>query len=215
VDLATRKTNIARSYAVAYKKHVRWRVQVSTTKPPFSLLSASLIATSGILWFGFSTFNKEVLSATNFSTGVELVYLPAGIRLILVLIFGIWGAIGIAFANLFLVTMNIGHQSPEAIVINSVIAGFVPLLALRAVQRLLGVDHDLSSLRPIHLPLLALAVSVTTPVAFNIQFVALGVTQVSYLFENLSAMMLGDFLGCLVALAVLRVILEIIKSFRT
>ena len=187
---------------------------MSTTKPPFSLLSASLIATSGILWFGFSTFNKDVLSVTNFSTGVELVYLPAGIRLILVLIFGIWGAIGITFANLFPVTINIGHQSPEAIVINSAIAGFVPFLTVRAVQRLLGVDHDLSSLRPIHLPLLALAVSVVTPVAFNIQFVDLGVTQVSDLSENLSAMMLGDFLGCLVALAVLRAILAVIKPLR-
>lgn len=171
-----------------------------------------MIVTSGILWVCFSTFNKEALSATNFGPGIELVYLPAGIRLVLVLIFGVWGAIGIAISNLFLVHLNIGEQSALATVINSAIAGFVPFLSVRAVQRWLGIDNNLSSLKPIHLPILAIVVSITTPLAFTIQFISIGVTTYSDMAQSLSAMILGDFLGCLIALAILRAIIGLIKS---
>ena len=185
---------------------------MSTTKPSSNLLIALMIVSSGLLWVCFSTFNKEVFSATNFGTGIELVYLPAGFRLVIVLIFGVWGAIGIAISNLFLVHINIGEQSALATVTNSAIAGFVPFLSVRAVQRWLGIDHNLSSLKPIHLPIFALVVSITAPLAFTIQFVSIGVTTYSDMAQSLSAMILGDFLGCLVALAILRAIIALFKT---
>ena len=91
-----------------------------------------------------------------------------------------------------------------AIILNSLIAGFVPLIAARGAQRLLGIDSNLASLRPVHLPLLALAVSVATPLAFNAQFLILGAASVEQLWRNVPAMMLGDFLGCMVALVIVR-----------
>ena len=124
----------------------------------------------------------------------------AGVRLVIVLLFGVWGAIGIALGNPLLFLSEFGHRSLPELLIDSAIAGFVPLLAARACQRLLGIGASLENLRPVHLPVLALAVSVATPLAFNLMFLAYGLEPFVALPRNLSAMVLGDFLGCMLAL---------------
>lgn len=179
-----------------------------------SALPIGLTLLSAVLWLCFGVLNKSLLHFTTFSKGIELIYLPAGIRLGLVLIFGIWGTIGICLANPFLIAMNLGEQSIAFVIVNSLIAGFVPYLTLRAVQWLLRIDENLSSLKPMHLPFLAIAASVTAPLAFNSQFIATGLKQHETFLHNLTAMALGDFLGCLVVLIIMRVVIAIIKGVR-
>lgn len=179
------------------------------------VLTGSTIVVSGLLWLCFGVFNKEALSFTNFGAGIDIVYLPAGIRLLLVLVLGIWGAIGITLANPFLVAIHIGEQSITGTLINSIIAGFVPLVCARSVQYLLGIDHNLSSLKPIHLPLLALVVSLATPLAFNIQFVLLGLKPYSEFIQNFAAMSLRDFLGCLAILVSARSLIAVARRYQT
>ena len=58
--------------------------------------------------------------------GIDLIYLPAGVRLLIVLAFGVWGAIGIALSNPLLFITAFGQQSMSELVVNSLIAGFVP-----------------------------------------------------------------------------------------
>lgn len=168
-----------------------------------------MLAASAVLWPVSWHLNAMFFASAAYTTGISLVYFPAGVRLAIVLLFGIWGAIGIAVSNPFLFLSTFGEQGPGEIVVNSLIAGFVPLLVARGVQRALGVDHSLSNLRPLHLPLLALAVSIATPLALNLQFAAQGLKPVGEMWSNMSAMMLGDFLGCMVALVAVRLLIPV------
>lgn len=175
------------------------------------LLAIVLVLASALLWVGFGLASQSLLAWAQYSRGIDLIYLPAGVRLLIVLVFGIWGATGIAVSNPFMALFVFGAQSQPETFTNSFIAGFVPYLTMVACCKLLGVDRDLGALRPIHLAVFALAVSIVTPLAFNLQFIFEGLKARHELGANLSAMMLGDFLGCLVMLLLARVAIAIYR----
>ena len=76
------------------------------------------------------------------------------------------------------------------------------------------IGTTLSNLRALHLPVLALAVSIVTPLAFNLMFIVYGLQPVQDLWRNLSAMALGDFLGCMIVLVVIKVVLLLRNEIR-
>lgn len=161
------------------------------------LLHAALVLTSALIWCAVWLANKYFLAATNVAPGIDLVFLPAGFRLLVVIVFGIWGAIGIAIADPLMFLVEFQHGSLREVVINALISGFAPYVTVRAFSRIAGIEGSLLQLRPVHLPLLALAVSVVTPLLFNLHFLASGRTPPSEFLHNFTAMMTGDFLGCL------------------
>lgn len=170
------------------------------------------IFVSGIVYLGVSLLNSVLLSSTAVATGIELVYLPAGIRLLIILLFGFWGALGIFLTNPIMFIKYFGTGSITEMVINAGIAAFVPYLVVRACSRYFGVSSSLLELKPIHLPVLALAVSLTTPLAFNIQFLIAGRKPPELFFTNFSAMAFGDFVGCLLVVGFVRLL---IAAYRT
>lgn len=178
------------------------------------LLGIALVLASGLLWVGFGLATQNLLAWTNYARGIDLIYLPAGVRLLIVLVFGIWGATGIAVANPFMALFVFGAQSQPETLTNSFIAGFVPYITVIACCKVLGVDRDLASLKPIHLAVLALAVSIATPLVFNLQFIFDGLKAKQDFAANLSAMMLGDFLGCLLMLMLARVAIALFRHAR-
>ena len=161
------------------------------------LLHAALVATSALIWSGVWLANKYLMASTNVAPGIDLVFLPAGFRLLLVVVFGIWGALGIFLADPFLFLVEFQNGSPFNVLVNALISGFAPYLTVLAFCRLAGIQGSLAQFRPVHLPLLALAVSVVTPLCFNLHFLLIGRTPPSAFLHNFTAMMTGDFLGCL------------------
>ena len=147
------------------------------------------------------------MSSTTVTTGIELVYLPAGFRLLLILLFGFCGALGIFVTSPILFVALFGSASITEMVINAGIAAFVPYLVVRACSRSLGISSSLLGLSPIHLPALALAVSLTTPAFFNLQFTLAGREPPELLFTNFTAMAFGDFVGCLLVVGFVRLLI--------
>jgi len=176
------------------------------------MLGIALVIASALLWVVFSIATQNLLGWAQYSRGIDLLYLPAGARLLIVLVFGIWGATGIAISNPLMAMFVFGPNAQPETFTNSFIAGFVPYLTVVAGCKLLGVDRDLAALRPIHLAVLALAVSIATPLAFNMQFMFDGLKPQEDLAANLSAMMLGDFLGCLLMLVLARLAIAIYRQ---
>lgn len=177
-------------------------------------LNASLVAASGALWAAFWYANDLLFSWLDYGAGISLVYVPAGVRLGIVLIFGVWGAIGIALSNPILFMSAFGARPYSELLIDSLIAGFVPFFVARGCQWALGIGRNLGHLKPLHLPVLALAVSICTPLAFNLMFIAYGLKPPEALWQNLSAMALGDFLGCLLVLVLIRALLPVFTRIR-
>lgn len=163
-----------------------------------------LALASSALWAGFWFLNKAVLSDMLVTTGISLVYVPAGIRLLLVLLFGVWGAVGVCIADPILFLNEFGSGAPLEIIVNSAISGFGPYVAVRAASRLTGIAPDLSGLGAWHLPVLALAVSLFVPLLFNLHFLLNDRYPLADFGRNYMAMATGDFLGCFLVLVFAR-----------
>lgn len=161
------------------------------------LLDAALVLTSGAIWCGVWLANMYLLSATKIAPGIDLVFLPAGFRLLIVIVFGVWGALGIFLADPIMFLIEFGNTGIRDMLINALIAGFAPYFTVKVFGRIAGIEGSLLQLRPIHLPMLALAVSVVTPFLFNLHFLLAGRTPASAFLPNFTAMAMGDFLGCL------------------
>ena len=165
------------------------------------------IFVSGVVWLGVSLLNSNLMSSTTVTTGIELVYLPAGFRLLLILLFGFCGALGIFVTSPILFVALFGSASITEMVINAGIAAFVPYLVVRACSKSFGISSSLLGLSPIHLPLLALAVSLATPLVFNFQFLLAGREPSELILKNFSAMTFGDFVGCLLVIGFVRLLI--------
>lgn len=168
------------------------------------LLNAALVMTSAVIWCVVWLANKYLMAGTHVAPGIDLVFLPAGFRLLLVIVFGIWGALGIAIADPLMFLVEFQQGSVIEVVINALISGFAPYITVRVFCRAAGIQGSLAQLRPIHLPLLALAVSVVTPLLFNLHYLLSGRSQPDLFLHNFTAMMTGDFLGCLLVSVVAR-----------
>lgn len=127
------------------------------------------------------------------------------------LIARVWDASGITIANALLFFDKFGSGSMTEVVTNSGIASFGPLLAVWVCCRILGIGKNLGELKPWHLPVLALVLSVITPILFNVHFLVYGLKPFDQFPANVSAMMLEDFLGCLVFLVAMNALIVAYK----
>lgn len=174
-----------------------------------TLHKAIVVIVSGEIWFFSGLFNEQVMSFVSFAPGIDLIYLPAGIRIALIMVFGIWGAIGIACFDPILFVNEFGWRPPMQMAVTALTVGFVPLLTVVACRRVLGIGPGLSGLQLAHLPVIALAAAIATPLALNIEFISENLRGSGDLFSRLSAMAMGDFLGCMVALAVIWAVVKV------
>lgn len=89
-------------------------------------------------------FNNWITNDLSYGLGVNWIYLPAGLRLFLTLIFGLPGAVGIALAS-FLICY-FGEFPPDLTTCLGVglISGFAPYLARIFVVRNIPISPDLS-----------------------------------------------------------------------
>ena len=174
----------------------------SETEPGWRSLNALLVLASAALWGASNAMNTYLMSFADFARGIDLIYLPAGFRLLIVLLFGFWGALGIFLSNPIAYLVEFGSGSASLVIANSLICAFC---------RAAGIQASLLQLKPVHLPLLALAVSVATPVMLNLFFLASGMKEADQLMVNVSAMVTGDFLGCLFLIVLVRLAIAAVR----
>jgi hypothetical protein len=170
-------------------------------------LDLGLVLLSGLIWTAVWFFNKLFLGETWITSGIGLVYLPAGFRLLIILAFGFWGALGIFLFDPLLFFYEFGSGSTAEILVNAFITSFGAYGAVVLFCSLARVSRQLSELRPHHLPMLAVAVSLVTPLLYNLLFLTTKRHGPEEFARNYSAMAAGDFLGCFLVLAGARVLL--------
>ena len=174
---------------------------------PFLRRLAFIVAVavaSGTAWMVSWQVAQAALSFTQVRNGITLVYIPAGVRLVILLVSGFWGAVGIALAFPLALLQPFQDLTWQEIVTYSAIAAFVPYATIYAVCRAANISLDLGSLRSIHLPLLAVAVSITGAASYAAALAAFGRFQPSMFIEDVTAMSAGDFLGCFAVILLVR-----------
>lgn len=179
----------------------------SSAFPRRLVFKAVVIFLSAVVWLACWQVAQSLLDFTVLRNGITMVYVPAGVRLVILLISGVWGAIGIAIAfplALFQVFPDVSWTEATAY---SAIAGFIPYATIRGVCRMARISGDLRTLRSIHLPLLAIAVSLAGALAYTAALVGFGRFDASRFLPDVTAMTAGDFLGCFAVIVLVRVAL--------
>jgi NAD/NADP transhydrogenase beta subunit len=164
----------------------------------------AIVVASGAVWLTGWQLAQSILDFTVLRTSVTLVYIPAGVRLVILLVAGIWGALGIILAFPFALIQVFPDVTWPEVAAYSVIAGLIPYATVLATCRVAGVSRDLGTLRSIHLPLLAAAVSLTGALTYAGALVAFGRFDTESFLPDATAMAAGDFLGCFAVVALVR-----------
>jgi len=142
-------------------------------------------------WYWFNSFE--------FSHGVNLVYIPSGVRFLFVLVLLETAVVGIAAASLFI---NYTLGSPDAHVFNIVtamISAAAPYLARQIAVHFFKLSPQLSNLRSADFFKLSVLFACISATMHQVWYVWQGVTD-NWLHSTL-AMGLGDWLGTVLVLA--------------
>lgn len=172
---------------------------------------ALIIAASAAVWLAGSLLYRWAAPPTGFVPGIDLIYPPAGLRTLLLLVGGGWAATGLSIANLALIPAELGLHSLASRVLFAAYTGFVPYVAMIGSFRLLGIAPGLTNLSPRHLPALCFGIALGSSVLHVGAFCLLGSIPWSGFVIAAAAMTLGDFTGCLV---VILAALGVIKTLR-
>jgi len=117
-----------------------------------------------LLTFGYGIFywvNNLLTASLYLETGAHIVHLPSGVRMVIVLIAGVTGAIALMFASFPYVYLEIFSGKNLALaVVSSMATGLIPLSTLYVVKRFVYLDKNLSSLTPQKLLVLSIAFAV-------------------------------------------------------
>ena len=175
-------------------------------------IPAIIVVCSALAWIGAYMIHNRFLPFFSHSPGIDLVFIPSGVRLIAIMIGGIWAAVGVSLGSLFLTGSEFQTMQAGTILAIAACSGFYPYLALRVSLRATGVDAGLTQLSAGLLPVISLGVALGSSLQHNLLFSLLGLEQWSGFTDHVLAMATGDFLGILLAVVVVFLILRISRK---
>ncbi|MEY5029626.1 MAG: hypothetical protein RLZ63_1941 [Pseudomonadota bacterium] len=141
------------------------------------------------------------LGSFDFVQGVSLLFLPAGIKMLSIVVGGAWGLGGVFVTSMLLSRFVWGdHGFVYALLAQIVWAG-VPYLTYQLLKRQLQIDEMLLSLKGSHIAMIAVATSLTSSLADRSFRYAAGQVQPDMFNTSVWAMMLGDVGGIVVVLS--------------
>ncbi len=169
---------------------------------------------SGLLFSLSFRLNQYFDDLFVYSAGISLLFLPAGVKLLAVLVGGLPAIAGIMVVSVYLGAGIWPDKTMVTVVYFAVVSLMTYPVAALAVMRLFCIHRDLSNLRYHHIVALSLAASVLNGVVHNWLYVAQGVTASDDLWRKSAAMAMGDFLGCFAVVALFHAIMGVLRSAR-
>jgi hypothetical protein len=173
--------------------------------PLFILISALLYGLS----FGINTYFLDYFSH---SVGISWIFLPAGLRLLLTLMFASSGAIGIVISSILI---NIFFYFEDLVlgIGAGILSGLAPLLARYLSFKSMDLRANLSALNGPKLLNCILIFSLISPLLHQALFTTLNPDNL--FLENLGAMIFGDLIGTILVVYVAKLIIFKIQKRST
>lgn len=166
-----------------------------------------LTLVSAILFFGFFQFNQWLFASLEYRHGVNWVFLPAGFRVILVLVMGLHGALGIMLATWFIDRELFSGSSMSLAFLNGIVSGLTPLLVLKLMNKWQGMGAQLQHLTASQLLNLTLFFSAANALVHHLVWLLLGRADVN-IWVDIWPMFIGDASGAMLMLYGLKFVLN-------
>jgi hypothetical protein len=172
-----------------------------------NLVSLIYIAITAALFVSFFHLNDWLLKAFELHAGANWVFLPAGLRLMCTLVFGIEGAIGLLIGALVLLSDHVA-KDPVTILGSALISAGAPYLVYHCALRA-GMPATLEQISARLLSVLSLAYALANSALHSFWFVSRGVYP--NFMHNWITMFIGDLLGTLIMIYTLKIILALFR----
>lgn len=184
--------------------------ELSTPTSP--LMAGLIIFGSALLYCVIFQLNFFLFDWLEFSNGVNWIFLPSGLRLLVILVLQIPGAIGIALGSTFI---NYTQGSSEEHVFNIVtglISGGAPLVAKFIGEEMFKVETNLTGLTSNGLLKLSILFAAISATSHQIWYCWIG--QTANFVASTIAMAMGDWLGTALILSVSTLLLKVVRQQR-
>lgn len=178
-----------------------------------ALETTALTLGSAFLFASFFQLNGWLFADLAYREGVNWVFLPAGFRVILVLVLGMPGAMGIMLGTWFLDRDSLDTSSMWLTLVNGVVSGFTPLWVLKVLdrgQRTQQLLQDMTAQRLLNFTLIFAAANA---VAHHLAWLLLKRADVN-IWVDVWPMFIGDAIGALLMLYGFKLLLSRIQTKR-
>jgi hypothetical protein len=164
-----------------------------------TLQRTALALLSAVLFVGFFELNDLIFYTFEHREGINWVFLPAGFRVIVVLLFGLPGAVGLMLGGWFIDWDLIDGQHPMLGFLNGVAGGLTPWLVMKFLQKHQWLGKQLQTLNPLQLLNLTLATSAASAAAHQLAWHWMELPH-SNAWVDVWPMFIGNVSGALVML---------------
>ena len=178
---------------------------------PIGWFSELLISALAYIFLFY--LNDYLTANLYYGTGVNWIYLPAGLRLFLTLIFGFSGAVGIALASFLISYYGVFSNDLITCIGTSLISGFAPYLARLFVLHNIRLEPDLSNLNFPNLCVCILTYALLSAGLHQWWYATMGLVDTGPL-NHFAVMVFGDVLGSLLLIAVVKSGMDLLKRFK-
>ena len=169
-----------------------------------------MIAGTALLFLGTIGLNELLFARFEFAHGISWIYLPAGVRLLCVLLFAEAGAVGILVASWLICFLYFFPNDPIRSFAGGILAALAPYLTYRVLVAGRG-NASLAGFGPWRLLGCALAFSLASPALHHLWFALQGQQDLLHSFVVMAS---GDFAGTLIVLYGAKLILYLVTSLR-
>jgi hypothetical protein len=183
-------------------KHVR----ISSGGTSLFLMGVLMCA---LLYSALFFLNDWVTKTVKYDLGVSWIYLPAGLRLFLILIFGLAGAIGIALASFAISYFGVFPPDLVTCIGIGLISGFAPLLAKWLVVSNISINNDLSNLSIQKIILCIIMYGLMSSGLHQYWFVLRDLESGS--LNHFLVMFVGDIAGSILLIAIIKYSIDLLK----
>jgi hypothetical protein len=178
---------------------------------PLSLPAQAVIALMCAVSFFYAfKLNAYWFSQFEFSDGANWVFIPSGLRMLLVLVLVRTGAIGIVIGS---IAINYDLSSVPGShmfnIVTGLISGAAPFVARAVAQSWLHLDTHLSNLNARFLFKISVLFAATNALLHQLWFFWIGHTQ--DFIASTFAMVVGDWLGTVLVLAAANLGIQVVK----
>jgi hypothetical protein len=154
--------------------------------------------------------NAWLTTHLSYGLGVNWIYLPAGLRLFLTLIFGLSGAVGIAIASFVICFFGQFPLELTTYIGIGLISGFAPYLARLFVMSNISISSDLSNLSLQKLAICILIYAVLSSGLHQWWFAVRGLDEAGTL-NHFLVMLIGDVLGAVILIGLVKYGLDLMR----
>ena len=168
-------------------------------------LQVSLVIGTVVFFLAMLAINEWVFSQSEFVRGINWVFLPAGARLLCILLFGGAGALGVLVASWI---ASFYYFFPDDFIrafAGGVLGTAAPYTVYLIARQVFGLRLSLANLTTRHLLICIVGYAAASATLHHVWFALQG--NMNEFFQGLAVMFVGDLIGTLIVIYVLKAML--------